>query len=269
VSAFHFSAPIGIEVLPAPVEGTIVESPGGRRVVHHAARRDDVASCWRSCWPASSPIASCRCRRCPRSIIRRSRSHALSRRQPRCDEPDRHCAAGAPVRPDGGPVAHVVRLVGGRVGRSRSSSTSTSRSTSPSRKCRPRSTRPIPAAGRSAGAANLRQGQSGRRAVLSLGVTSATRRWPRCRISSTQRIANKISQISGVGLVSLSGGQRPAVRIQANVQALAARMAFARSVAQRDRGRQRQRRQGSFDGPTRSWSIDANDQLATAATTRI
>ena len=59
--------------------------------------------------------------------------------------------------------------------------------------------------------------------MLTLGVTSKTRPLAEVQNLVDQRVANKIAQISGVGLVSLSGGQRPAVRIQANVQALAAR----------------------------------------------
>src|SRR6185295_4863993 len=78
------------------------------------------------------------------------------------------------------------------------------------------------------------------------------------------RLAQKISQVSGVGLVSLAGGQRPAVRIQANTQALASwgigidtlRTAIAAANANSAKG--------SFDGPKRSYSINANDQLLTA-----
>ena len=100
--------------------------------------------------------------------------------------------------------------------------------------------------------------------VLSLGITSKTRPLAEVQNLVDQRVANKIAQISGVGLVSLSGGQRPAVRIQANVQALAARgisMDQLRSVIA---SANVNGAKGSFDGPTRSWSIDANDQLATA-----
>jgi multidrug efflux pump len=101
--------------------------------------------------------------------------------------------------------------------------------------------------------------------IISLGITSKTRPLAEVQNLVDQRLASKISQISGVGLVSLSGGQRPAVRIQANVQALATRdlsMDTLRTViaAANVNGAK-----GSFDGPTRSWTIDANDQLATAA----
>ena len=101
--------------------------------------------------------------------------------------------------------------------------------------------------------------------VLSLGVTSATRTLAEVQNLVDQRVANKISQISGVGLVSLSGGQRPAVRIQANVQALAAHNLSLDALRSTIAAANVNGAKGSFDGPTRSWTIDANDQLATAA----
>jgi len=100
--------------------------------------------------------------------------------------------------------------------------------------------------------------------VLSLGITSPTRTLAEVQNLVDQRIANKISQISGVGLVSLSGGQRPAVRIQANVQALANRNLSLDALRSAIAAANVNGAKGSFDGPTRSWSIDANDQLATA-----
>ena len=100
--------------------------------------------------------------------------------------------------------------------------------------------------------------------ILSLGVTSKTRPLAEVQDLVDQRFTKKISQISGVGLVSLSGGQRPAVRIQANVQALAARGLSLDSLRSAIAAANVNSAKGSFDGPTRSWSIDANDQLATA-----
>ena len=100
--------------------------------------------------------------------------------------------------------------------------------------------------------------------ILSLGVTSPTRTLAEVQNLVDQRVANKISQISGVGLVSLSGGQRPAVRIQANVQALATRNLSLDQLRSAIAAADVNGAKGSFDGPTRSWSIDANDQLATA-----
>jgi len=100
--------------------------------------------------------------------------------------------------------------------------------------------------------------------ILSLGVTSPTRTLAEVQNLVDQRVANKISQISGVGQVSLSGGQRPAVRIQANVQALATRNLSLDQLRSAIAAANVNGAKGSFDGPTRSWSIDANDQLATA-----
>jgi multidrug efflux pump len=100
--------------------------------------------------------------------------------------------------------------------------------------------------------------------ILSLGMTSPTRSLAEVQNLVDQRVANKISQISGVGLVSLSGGQRPAVRIQANVQALATRNISLDQLRSAIAAANVNGAKGSFDGPTRSWSIDANDQLATA-----
>jgi len=100
--------------------------------------------------------------------------------------------------------------------------------------------------------------------ILSLGVTSPTRTLAEVQNLVDQRVANKMSQISGVGQVSLSGGQRPAVRIQANVQALATRNLSLDQLRSTIAAANVNGAKGSFDGPTRSWSIDANDQLATA-----
>jgi multidrug efflux pump len=101
--------------------------------------------------------------------------------------------------------------------------------------------------------------------VISLGVTSDTRPLSEVQQMVDSRVANKIAQIPGVGLVSLSGGQRPAVRIQANVQALAAHGLSLDSLRSSIAAANVNGAKGSFDGPTRSWTIDANDQLATAA----
>jgi len=100
--------------------------------------------------------------------------------------------------------------------------------------------------------------------IISLGVTSETRPLAEVQQMVDSRVANKIAQISGVGLVSLSGGQRPAVRIQANVQALAAHNLSLDTLRSAIAAANVNGAKGSFDGPTRSWTIDANDQLATA-----
>ena len=100
--------------------------------------------------------------------------------------------------------------------------------------------------------------------VLTLAITSDSMPLTEVQNIVNTRLALKISQVSGVGLVSLSGGQRPAVRIQANIQALASyglgldtlRTAIAAANANSAKG--------SFDGPTRSFTINANDQLLAA-----
>jgi multidrug efflux pump len=100
--------------------------------------------------------------------------------------------------------------------------------------------------------------------IVSFGVTSTSRPLAEVQNLVDQRVANKLSQISGVGLVNLSGGQRPAVRIQANVPALAGRGLSLDALRTAIAGANVNGAKGSFDGPTRAWTIDANDQLATA-----
>jgi multidrug efflux pump len=100
--------------------------------------------------------------------------------------------------------------------------------------------------------------------IISLGVTSTTRTLADVQNLIDQRVANKIAQISGVGQVSLSGGQRPAVRIQANVQALAAHNLSLDQLRTAISAANVNGAKGSFDGPTRSWSIESNDQLSSA-----
>jgi len=101
--------------------------------------------------------------------------------------------------------------------------------------------------------------------VLTLAITSDTLALTEVQNLVNTRLALKISQVDGVGLVSLSGGQRPAVRVQADTRALASyglgldalRTAIAAGNASGAKG--------SIDGPTRAYSINANDQLLTAA----
>ena len=75
------------------------------------------------------------------------------------------------------------------------------------------------------------------------------------------RVAQKLSQLAGVGLVSIAGGQRPAVRIQANPQALAAHGLNLRSLRAVIAAANVNQPKGNFDGPERSFMLDANDQL--------
>src|SRR6476619_2368608 len=79
------------------------------------------------------------------------------------------------------------------------------------------------------------------------------------------RLAQKISQVTGVGLVTLSGGQRPAVRIQADTEALASYGLGLDTLRTAITAANANSAKGSFDGPTRSFTINANDQLLAAA----
>ena len=81
------------------------------------------------------------------------------------------------------------------------------------------------------------------------------------RISSETRLAQKISQLTGVGLVSISGGQRPAVRIQVNPQALAAYGLNIDDVRTTIGNANVNTPKGNFDGPAQAYTINANDQI--------
>ncbi|MDM0113341.1 efflux RND transporter permease subunit [Variovorax sp. J22R133] len=99
--------------------------------------------------------------------------------------------------------------------------------------------------------------------VLTLAVTSDTMPLTEVQNLVNTRLAQKISQVSGVGLVSLSGGQRPAVRIQANTQALAANGIGLDALRTAITNSNSNGAKGSFDGPKRNYTINANDQLMT------
>ncbi|ENX42917.1 multidrug efflux RND transporter permease subunit [Acinetobacter sp. NIPH 2100] len=75
------------------------------------------------------------------------------------------------------------------------------------------------------------------------------------------RVAQKLSQLSGVGMVSLAGGQRPAIRVQMNPTALAAFKLSAEDVRAAIAAANANQPKGSFDGPFRSTMLDANDQM--------
>ena len=100
--------------------------------------------------------------------------------------------------------------------------------------------------------------------ILTLALTSETLPLPKVEDLADTRLAQKISQLPGVGLVSISGGQRPAVRIQANPTALSAYglgledLRAAVAAANVDQAK------GAFDGPRQSSIIGANDQLLTS-----
>jgi multidrug efflux pump len=97
--------------------------------------------------------------------------------------------------------------------------------------------------------------------VLTLAITSKTMLLPKLNDLVDTRMAQKISQISGVGMVSIAGGQRQAVRIKVNPEALAANglnLADVRTLIGASNVNQPK---GNFDGPTRVSMLDANDQL--------
>ena len=101
--------------------------------------------------------------------------------------------------------------------------------------------------------------------IITLGVASSTRPLGEVEGIVERQFSNKIAQESGVGLVSISGGQRPAVRITANVPALAARGLSLETIRTAIGNANANIAKGSFDGVTKSWTIDANDQLSSAA----
>ncbi len=100
--------------------------------------------------------------------------------------------------------------------------------------------------------------------ILTLGITSQTMTLPKLEDLVDTRIAQKISQLPGVGLVSIGGGQRPAVRVQANSRALAAYGLSLDDLRTAIASANVNQAKGSFDGPTRASTIDANDQLKSA-----
>src|SRR6266852_540116 len=80
----------------------------------------------------------------------------------------------------------------------------------------------------------------------------------------TLAITSKTSQLPGVGLVSISGGQRPAVRIQADTRKLAARGLNIDDLRTTIANANVNTPKGNFDGPSRAYTINANDQLKSA-----
>ena len=100
--------------------------------------------------------------------------------------------------------------------------------------------------------------------VLTLALSSDTLPLTEVQNLVNTRVAQKISQVSGVGLVSLAGGQRPAVRIQADTKALASYGIGLDTLRTAITAANANSAKGSFDGPQRSYTINANDQLLTA-----
>jgi multidrug efflux pump len=100
--------------------------------------------------------------------------------------------------------------------------------------------------------------------ILTLGLSSRTMTLPDIQNLADTRLAQKLSQVAGVGLVTLSGGQRPAVRVQANPMALAANGLGLEDLRTAIAATNVKRAKGSIDGPNRAYTIDANDQLSSA-----
>ena len=97
--------------------------------------------------------------------------------------------------------------------------------------------------------------------ILTLAISSKTLPLPQVFDLVDTRLAQKLAQTSGVGLVSLAGGQRPAVRIRVNPEALAAYGLNLSDVRTLITASNVNQPKGNFDGPTRVSQLDANDQL--------
>ena len=100
--------------------------------------------------------------------------------------------------------------------------------------------------------------------IMQLAVSSTSLPLTEVQNMVNTRLALKISQIPGVGLVTLAGGQRPAVRVRGNLEALAAMGLGLDSISTAISAGNASTAKGSFDGPKRQYSINANDQLMTA-----
>jgi multidrug efflux pump len=101
-------------------------------------------------------------------------------------------------------------------------------------------------------------------AILTLAVSSGTLPLSTVYDLVDTRVSQKLSQVPGVGLVTLAGGQRPAVRIQVNPAALAANGLAMEQVRSAIATANVNMPKGSFDGPTRAIMLDANDQMRSA-----
>jgi multidrug efflux pump len=101
--------------------------------------------------------------------------------------------------------------------------------------------------------------------ILTLAITSSTVPLPRVEELAETRMAQRISQLKGVGLVSISGGQRPAVRVQANPTALASYGLSLEALRTALGSANVNQAKGSFDGPDQAWTINDNDQLQAGA----
>ncbi|HEY2451291.1 MAG TPA: MdtB/MuxB family multidrug efflux RND transporter permease subunit [Scandinavium sp.] len=100
--------------------------------------------------------------------------------------------------------------------------------------------------------------------IMTLAVTSSALPMTQVEDMVETRVAQKISQVSGVGLVTLAGGQRPAVRVKLNAQAIAALGLTSEIVRTAITNANVNSAKGSLDGPTRAVTLSANDQMQSA-----
>ncbi|HCB1497619.1 TPA: MdtB/MuxB family multidrug efflux RND transporter permease subunit [Klebsiella michiganensis] len=100
--------------------------------------------------------------------------------------------------------------------------------------------------------------------IMTLAVTSSAIPMTQVEDMVETRVAQKISQVSGVGLVTLAGGQRPAVRVKLNAQAIAALGLTSETVRTAITSANVNSAKGSLDGPSRAVTLSANDQMQSA-----
>ncbi|MGB7169235.1 MAG: efflux RND transporter permease subunit [Acidobacteriaceae bacterium] len=101
--------------------------------------------------------------------------------------------------------------------------------------------------------------------VLTLGITSTTLPLSQVEDLIDTRLAPKIAQLSGVGMVSISGGEKPAVRIQANPVALSSYGLNMEDLRTALTDASTNSAKGNFDGPRQDYQIDSNDQITEAS----
>ncbi|MEP6715183.1 MAG: multidrug efflux RND transporter permease subunit [Terriglobia bacterium] len=101
--------------------------------------------------------------------------------------------------------------------------------------------------------------------ILTIAITSQVMPLPLVQELAETRMAQRISQLQGVGLVSISGGQRRAVRVQANPTALASYGLSLETLRTALGSANANAAKGNFDGPQQAWTINANDQISSAA----
>ncbi|MGP9418149.1 MdtB/MuxB family multidrug efflux RND transporter permease subunit [Ewingella sp. AOP9-I1-14] len=101
--------------------------------------------------------------------------------------------------------------------------------------------------------------------IMTLAVTSSAMAMTEVEDLVETRVLQKLAQVSGVGRVSISGGQRPAVRVKLNAPAMAALGLTSEEVRTAIAAANVNSAKGSFDGPERSVTLSANDQMKSAA----